>query len=82
MEQQLQGVEAKATLAEQQLAQRIATGQAELDAATERAQLQAGLAEVSHLQLDHHRLALPSVRRYIISTVPGHFYSHNQVLHG
>ncbi|KAK9854769.1 hypothetical protein WJX84_011814 [Apatococcus fuscideae] len=45
VEQQLQGVEAKATLAEQRLAQRIATGQAELDAATERAQLQAGLAE-------------------------------------
>lgn len=46
LEGRLQSVEATAALAQQQLAQRISTSQAELAAANERAQLQAGLAEV------------------------------------
>ena len=51
MEARLQAAEADAAGAQQQLAQRISIGQAELAALTERAGLQAGLAEVSNARL-------------------------------
>ena len=51
LEGRLQSMEATAALAQQQLAQHISTSQAEMAAASERVQLQAGLAEVNSSSL-------------------------------